>query len=62
MSLRPLQLLRELQHENIVQAREIFLDHKERYLYLLLDYAEHDHWVGDQARVGGWSGIKACLP
>eukprot|EP00039_Didymoeca_costata_P005651 m.83350 g.83350 ORF g.83350 m.83350 type:complete len:441 (+) comp12918_c0_seq2:169-1491(+) len=41
---REIGLLKELKHENIIHIREIYLDHKERNVWLLFHYAEYDLW------------------
>lgn len=41
----PLQLLRELDHVNVISLRKVFLSHADRKVWLLFDYAEHDLWV-----------------
>ncbi|CAJ0947788.1 unnamed protein product, partial [Mesorhabditis belari] len=40
---REIALLRELKHPNLIRLQRVFLT-KERKVWLLLDYAEHDLW------------------
>lgn len=40
-----LQLLRELQHRNVICLQRVFLSHADRKVWLLFDFAEHDLWV-----------------
>ena len=41
-----LQLLRELKHPNVINLQRVFLSHADRKVWLLVDYSEHDLWVG----------------
>eukprot|EP01135_Chromosphaera_perkinsii_P005290 Nk52_evm2s334 gene=Nk52_evmTU2s334 len=41
-AVREISLLRELRHENIIYARQVYLNPVERDVWLLFDYAEHD--------------------
>ena len=41
---REIELLRELDHPNVITLRRVFLSHFERKVWLLFDYAEHDLW------------------
>ncbi|XP_068087402.1 cyclin-dependent kinase 19 isoform X2 [Hyperolius riggenbachi] len=41
---RPLMLLRELKHPNVIALQKVFLSHSDRKVWLLFDYAEHDLW------------------
>lgn len=40
------QLLRELKHPNVINLQRVFLSHADRKVWLLVDYSEHDLWVG----------------
>lgn len=40
-----LQLLRELNHPNVISLRAVFLSHADRKVWLQVDYSEHDLWV-----------------
>lgn len=46
-SLSQFQLLRELDHVNVISLRKVFLSHADRKVWLLFDYAEHDLWVSE---------------
>eukprot|EP00052_Salpingoeca_macrocollata_P023932 m.212302 g.212302 ORF g.212302 m.212302 type:complete len:400 (-) comp22147_c7_seq2:148-1347(-) len=41
---REIALLRDLKHENVIRAQEIFLSNKSHEVCFLLDYAEYDLW------------------
>ena len=41
------QLLRELNHPNVIALQKVFLSHSDRKVWLLFDYAEHDLWVSE---------------
>eukprot|EP00126_Sphaerothecum_destruens_P012170 Sdes_comp20984_c0_seq1m19429 len=41
-AVREISLLRELRHENIIYARQVYLNPIDRDVWLLFDYAEHD--------------------
>lgn len=41
------QLLRELNHSNVIALQKVFLSHSDRKVWLLFDYAEHDLWVSE---------------
>ncbi|TNN85440.1 Cyclin-dependent kinase 8 [Liparis tanakae] len=38
------QLLRELEHPNVIALQKVFLSHNDRKVWLLFDYAEHNLW------------------
>jgi cyclin-dependent kinase 8/11 len=40
-----LQLLREINHENVVKLVNVHINHADMSLYLAFDYAEHDLYV-----------------
>lgn len=46
-----LQLLRELDHPNVICLQGVFLSHSDRKVWLLLDFAEHDLWVRKLCRL-----------
>lgn len=39
------QLLREINHENVVKLVNVHINHADMSLYLAFDYAEHDLYV-----------------
>lgn len=39
------QLLRELNHVNVIRLQRVFLSHSDRRVWLMFPYAEHDLWV-----------------
>lgn len=39
------QLLRELNHVNVIRLHRVFLSHSDRRVWLMFPYAEHDLWV-----------------
>merc|ERR1712227_1100419 len=41
---REIALLRELEHPNVISLQRVFLNHADRKVWLLFDYAEHDLW------------------
>lgn len=41
---REISLLRELEHPNVISLQRVFLNHADRKVWLLFDYAEHDLW------------------
>lgn len=41
------QLLREINHENVVKLVNVHINHADMSLYLAFDYAEHDLYVCD---------------
>ncbi|KAL3318899.1 Cyclin-dependent kinase 8 [Cichlidogyrus casuarinus] len=41
---REIALLRELKHPNLITLQRVFLNHTNRRVWLLFDYAEHDLW------------------
>ena len=43
------QLLRELEHPNVIVLQGVFLSHSDRKVWLLFDFAEHDLWVREIA-------------
>ena len=43
--LRLRQLLKECNHENVVRLVKVHIDHVDRSLYLVFEYAEHDLYV-----------------
>lgn len=40
-----MQLLREINHENVVKLVNVHINHADMSLYLAFDYAEHDLYV-----------------
>ena len=38
------QLLRELNHVNVIRLQRVFLSHADRRVWLMFPYAEHDLW------------------
>lgn len=40
-----MQLLREINHENVVKLVNVHINHVDMSLYLAFDYAEHDLYV-----------------
>lgn len=47
-----LQLLREIDHENVVTLANVHINHADMSLYLAFDYAEHDLYVSEFLNVG----------
>uniref|UniRef100_A0A5K3FGB5 Protein kinase domain-containing protein n=2 Tax=Mesocestoides corti TaxID=53468 RepID=A0A5K3FGB5_MESCO len=43
-SCREIALLRELKHRNVMTLHRVFLNHSNRKIWLLFDYAEYDLW------------------
>ncbi|OAF67926.1 Cyclin-dependent kinase 8 [Intoshia linei] len=41
---REIALLRELNHRNLINLNRVFLSHRERRVWLLFDFSEHDLW------------------
>ena len=41
---REIALLRELKHPAVINLVKVFLSHKDRKVWLLFDFAEHDLW------------------
>lgn len=51
-----MQLLREINHENVVKLVNVHINHADMSLYLAFDYAEHDLYVSIQ-----WAGRTLLL-
>ena len=51
-----MQLLREINHENVVKLVNVHINHADMSLYLAFDYAEHDLYVSIQ-----WAGRSLLL-
>lgn len=39
------QLLRELNHPNVINLNKVFLSHSDKKVWLLMNFSEHDLWV-----------------
>ena len=63
-AVREISLLRELRHENIIYARQVYLNPVERDVWLLFDYAEHDLFqiIHHHREMSGGRQARAYIP